>query len=74
MQVDLIKPTLKSPVTKRLKLMYYKLLSIIFNFAFKFNLRRYTPVPQHLLDMLNAVLAESDPLVRRCRLTLSNPR
>ena len=41
MQVDPIKPTLKAPGTKRLKLHYAKPLS---NFAFKFNLRRYTVV------------------------------
>ena len=39
MQVDPIKPTLKAPGTKRLKLKYDKMLS---NIAFKFNLRRYT--------------------------------
>ena len=38
MQVSPIKPTLKAPGTKRLKLNNDKLLS---NFAFKFNLRRY---------------------------------
>jgi hypothetical protein len=38
-QVDPIKPTLKAPGTKRLKLKCDLLLS---NFAFKFNLRRYT--------------------------------
>ena len=38
-QVDPINPTLKAPGIKRLKLKYYELLS---NFAFKFNLRRYT--------------------------------
>jgi hypothetical protein len=32
-------PTLKAPGTKRLKLKYDELVS---NFAFKFNLRRYT--------------------------------
>jgi hypothetical protein len=37
-QVDLIKPTLKAPGTKRLKLEYDGLLS---DFAFKFNLRCY---------------------------------
>ena len=37
-QVDPIKPTLKAPGTKRLKLKYNVLLS---TFAFKFNLRRY---------------------------------
>ena len=39
MQVDPIKPALKAPGTKRLKLKYYKLLS---TFGFNFNLRRYT--------------------------------
>ena len=38
MQVDPIKPLLKAPGTKRLKVKYGKLLS---NFAFKFNLRRF---------------------------------
>jgi hypothetical protein len=37
-QVDPIKPKLKAPGTKRLKLEYDELLS---SFAFKFNLRRY---------------------------------
>ena len=39
MQVNPIKPTLKTPGTKRLKLENDDLLS---SFAFKFNLRRYT--------------------------------
>ena len=39
MQVDPIKPTLKAPGSKRLKLKYDKLLS---SFAFNCNLRRYT--------------------------------
>ena len=38
MQLVPIKPTLKAPVTKRLKLKYDKLLS---SFAFNFNLRHY---------------------------------
>jgi len=38
-RVEPIKPSLKAVGTKRLKLKYYKLLS---NFAFNFNLRRYT--------------------------------
>jgi len=37
--VDPIKPALKAPGTKRLELIYDGPLS---NFAFKFNLRRYT--------------------------------
>ena len=50
MQADPIKPTLKAPGTKRLKLVYDGLLS---SFAFKFKLRRYTvalamhPNPDH---------------------------
>ena len=39
MQVYCFKPTLKAPEPKRLKLRYDTLLS---NFAFNFNLRRYT--------------------------------
>ena len=38
-RVDPIKPTLKASGTKRLTLKYDELLS---NFAFKYNLRRYT--------------------------------
>jgi hypothetical protein len=38
-QVAPIKPTLKPPGTKRLKLITEKLLS---NFGFEFNLRRYS--------------------------------
>ena len=38
-QVDPIQPALKAPGTERLKLIYDGPLS---NFAFKFNLRRYT--------------------------------
>jgi hypothetical protein len=40
-QVDPIKPVLKAPGTKRLKLKYDVLLS---SFAFNFNLRRYVMV------------------------------
>ena len=55
MQDNPIKPTLKAPGTKRLKLKYDELLS---TFAFKFNLRRYnmdaglssTPVPTPSAD------------------------
>ena len=39
MQVEPVKPKLKAPGTKRLKLYYDKLPS---SFAFNFNLRRYT--------------------------------
>jgi hypothetical protein len=41
-QLDPIKPLLKAPGAKRLKLNFEEPLS---NFAFKFNLRRYTPGP-----------------------------
>jgi hypothetical protein len=41
-QVDPIKPTLKAPGINPLKLKYDKLRQICFNFAFKFNLRRFT--------------------------------
>ena len=41
-QVEPIKPTLKAPGTKRLKLQYDVLLS---SFLFKFNLRHYTTPP-----------------------------
>ena len=52
MPVDPIKPTLKAPGTKRLKLKDDELLS---SFAFKFNLRRYDEV----LDEVNARLDEN---------------
>ena len=46
MQADPIEPTLKVPGSKQLKQKHDKLLSILlqfcFNFAFDFNLRRYT--------------------------------
>jgi hypothetical protein len=57
-----MKPTLKAPGTKRLKLDYDEPLS---NHAFKFNLRRYIPEP-----VMSLAVA---PKVRRYRLTLSNP-
>jgi hypothetical protein len=47
-QIELIKPKLKPPGTKHLKRKCDKLLS---NFAFNFNLRRYTmglPVGRHI--------------------------
>ena len=46
MQVHPIKPTLKSPGTKLLKLKYEKLVS---NFAFNFNFCRYTQVLRSLV-------------------------
>jgi len=48
-----MKPTLKAPGTKHLKLTYYELVS---NNAFKFYLRRYTKVAKVLGKILNRVL------------------
>jgi hypothetical protein len=64
-QVDPIKPKLKPPGTKRLKLQYDEPLS---KYAFKFNLRRYT------MDGANVEIAEEIGEVGRCGLTLSNSR
>jgi len=61
-QVDPIKPTLKPPGTKRLKLKYGELLS---KFAFNFSLCRYI---KGGLDVAKGIK------VGQCRLTLSNPR
>ena len=82
MHVDPIKPQLIAPGTRRLKLKYDK---PHLNFAFNFNLRRYTLDLRHtrrfLLEhciMLDNDLAryaddDDDSEVGRCRLTLSNP-
>jgi len=59
--VDPIKPTLKAPGIKLLKLKYDKPLS---NVAFKFNLRRHN-------KGMNVIPLNE---VGWCRLTLSNPR
>ena len=76
-QVDPIKPTLKAPGTKRLKLKFDKPLS---SFAFTFNLRRYNMVgnaytlayaPNSVESWKGQKLLTK---VGRCRLTLSNPR
>jgi len=72
-RVDPINTTLKAPGTKRLKLEYDEALS---NFAFNFNLRRYTVVK--LVDERAAFdLAFFDInmpiMVGRCRLTVSKP-
>jgi len=66
-----MKPKLKSPGSKRLKLKCDVLLS---NFTFKFNLRRYDL--KSPFDRATPVIVQ--PLLRptvagRCRLTLSNP-
>jgi hypothetical protein len=65
-QVDPIKPTLKAPGIKLFKLKYDKPLP---NFAFKFNLRRYA---MGVTPLATAATA-GNAMVRRCRLTLSNP-
>jgi len=64
-QVDPIKPTLKAHRTERLKLTHDEPLS---NFAFRFNMRRYTERELLLSPSFGPTV------VGRCRLTLSNPR
>ena len=66
MQVDLIKPVLKASGTVRLKL---KCDVLITNFAFKFNLRRYTLAHLTLRDRDAFFASETLRWVRRCRLT-----
>ena len=51
MQVDPIKPTMKAPGTKRLKLEYDETLS---DFAFKFKLCRYMKVSQAKMEQLTS--------------------
>jgi len=75
-QVEPIKPTLKAPGSKCLKLPYDELLS---SFAFKFDLRRYNeaPCPGCEKNMRELYCAQAVPacgafqthLVGRCRLT-----
>jgi hypothetical protein len=71
-QVDPIKPTLKPPGTKRLKLTYDEPVS---NFAFKFSLRRYNEAPEESAAAAAAALEALLPalLVGQCSLTLSKP-
>ena len=58
MQVDTIRPTLKAPGAKRLKLIYDASLA---TFAFKFQLRRYNQVERRPQDSkLNFPRAEYD--------------
>ena len=57
MQVAPIKPTLKAPGTKRLKLKYDKLLS---SFAFKFSLRRCSAARYYESHAVAAVHAARD--------------
>ena len=74
------KPGLNALRFQRLKLQYDETVS---NFAFNFNLRRYTEdirkqLPQEsiMFDNVNLAFIKSmqEMKVRRCRLTLSNPR
>ena len=65
MQVDPIKPKLKAPGTKRLKLQCDEALS---NFSFTFNLHRYSKA-----RAMKAEAAMAANMVGRCRLNLSNP-
>ena len=65
MQVDPTKPTLKAPGTERLKLKSDEPLS---NFAFKFNLRRYTLAQRDAqLAQSEAMLAQSNAILLRER-------
>ena len=57
MQVNPIKSTLKALGTKRLKLEYAEPLS---NFAFEFNLRRYTKGVDEVYPNLNPLLGDVD--------------
>jgi len=63
-----MKPALKAPGTKRLKLYYDERPS---NFAFKSNLRRYAVAALDVAALLKEHRAEVK--VGRCRLTLSSP-
>jgi len=71
-QVDPIKPTLKPPATKHVKLICDILLS---TFACKFNLRRYNRVTNPIKLTLAAEFSSLRVAasVGRCRSTLSNP-
>ena len=76
MQVDPIKPTVKAPGIKLLKLKYDTPLS---NFAFNFNWRRYTkgfaiaapprPYPRRVLETFEKFPREAG----QCRLPVSKP-
>jgi len=74
-QVDPIKPTLKAPGTKRLKLKYDKSLPNLLRFCFQIQL-----APLHrgrlppFLSTSSASSSSHDNKVGRCRLTLSKPR
>ena len=70
MQLDPIKPTLKPPGTKRLKLQYDGPLS---NSAFKFNLRRYRKGRRAEREWDDIRVPADLMEVGRCSLTLLNP-
>jgi len=59
-QVDPIKPKLKPPRTKRLRLKYDEVPS---NFAFKFNLRRYNTGPGQAPGVVVMGICDGDELV-----------
>ena len=69
MQVDPITPKLKPPGTKHLKLKCDILLS---DFAFKFNLRRYSKVTFRLLNKKWGAIY-GGAKAGRCMLTVSKP-
>ena len=66
MHLDPIKPTLRAPGIKRLKLKCEVPLS---NFAFKFNLRRHDKGGD-AAAMTNRFMYKAFAMVGRCRLTL----
>jgi hypothetical protein len=71
-QVDPIKPTLKAPGTKRLKLDHDEPLS---NFAFKINLRHYKERARVAVEVCNAAQAEAGGSLRtRPRPMLNAPK
>ena len=80
-QVGPITPMLKAPGTKRFKLKYEKLLSILLQFCFQHQL---APLDQGAFDIklttsaLAVLLQTANPalgaVVGKCSLTLSNPR
>ena len=69
MQVHPIEPTLKTPGTERLKLENEQLLS---NFAFNFNLRRFTEDDYD--DEDDAAAAGAQPPAKKFKASPSQPR
>ena len=65
-----MKPTLKAPGTKPLKLKFDKLLS---SCAFRINLRRYNEAKKQLGDANFLLKLVEFDKVARCRLTPSKP-